>query len=199
MRRLDRYILAEILGPLALGFLVYTAILMMQALFKSAELIIRSGVDFSTVGRLLALSMPWIVVMTIPMSLLFGILIAIGRLSADSELVADVTVEGTDLQAVRYNDWKAHFTIQEKGWAGPKEELNAPLLFNLRRDPYEKAAEESGMYVRWMGNKMWAFGPAARLVQAHLATFADFPPRGAAVTNEAHVQEQVSTEGGMSQ
>ncbi len=88
MRRLDRYILAEILGPLALGFLVYTSILMMQALFKSAELIIRSGVDFSTVGRLLGLSMPWIVVMTIPMSLLFGILIAIGRLSADSELVA---------------------------------------------------------------------------------------------------------------
>ena len=107
--------------------------------------------------------------------------------------------EGTDLQAVRYNDWKAHFVIQEKGWAGPKEELNAPLLFNLRRDPYEKAAEESGMYTRWMGNKMWAFGPAARLVQKHLSTFADFPPRGKAVGNEDHVQEQVSTEGGMSQ
>ena len=88
MRRLDRYILAEILGPLALGFFVYTTILLMQALFKSAELIIRSGVDLSTVGRLLMLSMPWIVVMTIPMSLLFGILIAVGRLSADSELVA---------------------------------------------------------------------------------------------------------------
>ena len=88
MRRLDRYILAEIIGPLALGFLVYTVILLLQALFKSAELIIRSGVDLSTVSQLLMLSMPWIVVMTIPMSLLFGILIAIGRLSADSELVA---------------------------------------------------------------------------------------------------------------
>ncbi|MGX9350237.1 arylsulfatase [Shimia sp. W99] len=107
--------------------------------------------------------------------------------------------EGTNLQAVRYRDWKAHFVIQEKGWAGPKEELNAPLLFNLRRDPYEKAAEESGMYTRWMGNKMWAFGPAARLVQAHLGTFADFPPRGAAVKNEAHVQEQTASEGGFSQ
>jgi lipopolysaccharide export system permease protein len=40
------------------------------------------------VGKLLLLSLPWIMVMTIPMSLLFGILIAIGRLSADSELVA---------------------------------------------------------------------------------------------------------------
>jgi LPS export ABC transporter permease LptG/LPS export ABC transporter permease LptF len=88
MRRLDRYIIAEIIGPLTLGFFVYTMILLMQALFKSAELIIRSGVELATVGRLLLLSMPWIVVMTIPMSFLFSILIAVGRLSADSELVA---------------------------------------------------------------------------------------------------------------
>lgn len=107
--------------------------------------------------------------------------------------------EGPDLQAVRYGDWKAHFTIQSQGWAGPKEELNAPLLFNLRRDPYEKAAEESGMYTRWMGTKMWAFGPAAALVKRHLATFEAFPPRGSKVTNQVHVEEQISSEGGMSQ
>ncbi|WP_120499831.1 arylsulfatase [Roseovarius sp. EL26] len=107
--------------------------------------------------------------------------------------------EGPDLQAVRYGDWKAHFTVQTHGWSGPKDELNAPLLFNLRRDPYEKAADESGMYTRWMGNKMWAFGPAARLVQKHLSTFAEFPPRGSQVTNQAHVEEQISSEGGMSQ
>ncbi|WP_406649893.1 arylsulfatase [Aliisedimentitalea scapharcae] len=110
-----------------------------------------------------------------------------------------VYYEGPDLQAVRYGDWKAHFTIQTHGWAGPKDELNAPLLFNLRRDPYEKAADESGMYTRWMGNKMWAFGPAAKLVQRHLGTFAAFPPRGSNVTNQAHVEEQISSEGGMSQ
>jgi LPS export ABC transporter permease LptG/LPS export ABC transporter permease LptF len=88
MRRLDRYIFAEILGPLALGFLVYTFILLLQALFKSAELIIRSGVAAATVGKLLLLSLPSIVVLTIPMALLLGILIAVGRLSSDSELVA---------------------------------------------------------------------------------------------------------------
>ncbi len=88
MRRLDRYIFTEILGPLGLGFLVYTFILLLQALFKSAELIIRSGVAVSQVGKMLLLSLPWIVVMTIPMSVLFGILISVGRLSADSELVA---------------------------------------------------------------------------------------------------------------
>ncbi len=88
LRRFDRYLLAEILGPLGLGFLVYTFILLFQRLFQSAEMIIRRGVDPSTVGELLLLSLPYIIVLTIPMSLLFGILTAVGRLSSDSELVA---------------------------------------------------------------------------------------------------------------
>jgi len=87
-RRLDRYVFAEILGPLGLGFLVYSFILLLRVLFRSAEMIIRRGVAFETVGQMLALSLPSIVVLTIPMALLFGILIAIGRLSSDSELIA---------------------------------------------------------------------------------------------------------------
>ena len=83
--------------------------------------------------------------------------------------------EGTNLQAVRVGDWKAHFVVQNHGWGGAKEELNAPLLFNLRRDPYERAAEESGMYLQWMGQKMWAFGPAQAAVAKHLATFEKWP------------------------
>lgn len=88
VRRLDRYVVAEVSGPLALGFLVYTFILLLQLLFKLAELIIRRGLDAEVVGRLVWLSLPNILVLTIPMSLLFGILIAVGRLAADSELIA---------------------------------------------------------------------------------------------------------------
>jgi LPS export ABC transporter permease LptG/LPS export ABC transporter permease LptF len=87
-RRLDRYILTEILGPLALGFLVYTFILLIRFLFQSAEMIIRRGLPSSIVGELLLLTLPNIVVLTLPMSLLFGTLIAVGRLSSDSELIA---------------------------------------------------------------------------------------------------------------
>ncbi len=86
--RLDRYILSEILGPLGLGFLVYTFILLIRFLFQSAEMIIRRGLPASIVGELLMLTLPNIVVLTLPMSLLFGILIAVGRLSSDSELIA---------------------------------------------------------------------------------------------------------------
>ncbi|MCB1037772.1 MAG: LPS export ABC transporter permease LptF, partial [Acidobacteria bacterium] len=88
MRRLDRYIFREILGLLVIGFSLYTFLLLLQYLFSSAELIIQRGLPAATVGKMLMLVLPSSVVLTIPMALLFSILIAIGRLSADSELVA---------------------------------------------------------------------------------------------------------------
>lgn len=88
LRRLDRYVLGEIIGPLALGFLIYTFIMLLRLLFRMADLIIRSEVPPDVVGRLFLLSLPNIVVLTIPMSFLFAVLLAVGRLSADSELVA---------------------------------------------------------------------------------------------------------------
>ncbi len=88
VRKLDRYLMTEILGPLGLGFVVYTFILLIRFLFQSAEMIIRRGLPVSIVGRLLLMTLPNIVVLTLPMSLLFGTLIAVGRLSSDSELIA---------------------------------------------------------------------------------------------------------------
>ena len=70
MRRLDRYILLEVLGPLALGFILYTFILLLQFLFRAAEMIIRRGLPAATVGKLLLYTLPNILVLTIPMSLL---------------------------------------------------------------------------------------------------------------------------------
>jgi LPS export ABC transporter permease LptF/LPS export ABC transporter permease LptG len=88
LRRLDRYVLNETLGPLALGFSVYTFLMLVRFLFRSADLIIRRGLSADEVGKLVLYSLPNILVLTIPMALLFGILIAIGRLASDSELIA---------------------------------------------------------------------------------------------------------------
>jgi arylsulfatase A-like enzyme len=108
--------------------------------------------------------------------------------------------ERTTLQAVRYGDWKAHFIVQNEGWAGAKEELNAPLLFNLRQDPLERAADESGMYIEWMGKKMWAFGPAQRIVQKHLATFEEWPPASPSAKAHAEkLEETLNNTGGLGQ
>jgi lipopolysaccharide export system permease protein len=88
MKILTRYIIKEMLGPTALGFGFYTFIILMRQLFDLAGMIIKRSLPASTVLELLALSMPNIIVLTVPMSLLFGILIAVGRLSADSEIIS---------------------------------------------------------------------------------------------------------------
>ncbi|MEM7050678.1 MAG: LPS export ABC transporter permease LptG [Acidobacteriota bacterium] len=99
LRRLDRYLISEMIGPLGLGFLVYTSILLIRFLFQSAEMIIKRGLPISVVGELLAYTLPNIVVLTIPMSLLFGILIGLGRLASDSELIA-IRASGISLLAL---------------------------------------------------------------------------------------------------
>ena len=88
MSRIDRYVISETVGPVFLGFVVSTFILLIRAFFELAEAIIHRGLPTATVLKLLALNLPHIVVITIPMALLFGILVAIGRLAADSELTA---------------------------------------------------------------------------------------------------------------
>ena len=88
MSILTRYVLKEMIGPTALGFAFYTSIIAMRLLFDLAGMIIRRSLSGGVVGELLLYSLPNIVVLTLPMSLLFGLLIAIGRLSSDSEIVA---------------------------------------------------------------------------------------------------------------
>jgi LPS export ABC transporter permease LptG len=88
MRILTRYVLKEMIGPTLLGFIFYTALIVMKTLFDMAGLMIRGSIGGSAVAKLLLYSLPNIVVLTLPMSLLFGLLISIGRLSADSEIVA---------------------------------------------------------------------------------------------------------------
>jgi len=88
LSRIDRYVISETVGPVTLGFVVSTFILLIRAFFELAEAIIHKGLPTATVLKLLALNLPHIVVITIPMALLFGILVAVGRLAADSELTA---------------------------------------------------------------------------------------------------------------
>ncbi|MBI3491913.1 MAG: LptF/LptG family permease [Acidobacteria bacterium] len=87
-RILDRYLVREIALPLGLGLLVLTFVLMMPPILKVGEQLIAKGVDFPTVIRALLTLMPQALSVTIPMAVLLGILVGLGRLSADREFVA---------------------------------------------------------------------------------------------------------------
>jgi LPS export ABC transporter permease LptG/LPS export ABC transporter permease LptF len=88
MRLLSRSILREIWPPFLLGFAAYTFILLVRTIFMMTEFFVRRSASLGEVASLVLLSVPWIVVLTLPMAFLLGVLIGIGRLSADSELVA---------------------------------------------------------------------------------------------------------------
>jgi LPS export ABC transporter permease LptG/LPS export ABC transporter permease LptF len=78
----------EILLPFFLGLLILTFILLMPPILENARDLLAKGVDFGTVFRILLTLTPQALSITIPMALLYGILMGLGRLSADREFVA---------------------------------------------------------------------------------------------------------------
>ena len=55
--------------------------------------------------------------------------------------------------------------------------LRAPKLFNLRRDPFERADTDSNNYDRWWIEHVGNFWPGAAVATEFFKTFEKFPPR----------------------
>jgi arylsulfatase A-like enzyme len=87
-----------------------------------------------------------------------------------------------DLAALRYDDWKLMFLEQKewatlRAWIEPFTELRIPLMFNLRRDPYERSYRTSNTYYDWLLEHSFMLVPAQRYVANFLQSFQEFPPR----------------------
>ena len=84
--------------------------------------------------------------------------------------------------ALRYDNWKITF-LEQKGeglrvWQEPFTVLRAPLVTNLRMDPFERAEHENAMgFQRWYVEHMFVIAPAAAHVGQWLQSFKDYPPR----------------------
>jgi arylsulfatase len=107
-----------------------------------------------------------------------------------------------DLTALRYKDWKIVFMEQKspgtfRVWIEPFVPLRLPLIFNLRRDPYERAEITSNTYFDWMLDRAFMLVPAQAYVGNFLKTFKEFPPRQKAASFSLdQVMEKLSTPGG---
>jgi lipopolysaccharide export system permease protein len=96
MSILQRYTLRELLGPLGLGLLVFTFIFLIGQIFKLTELLFNEGVPAYLAGELILSLLPNIISMTLPMAVLVSILLGIGRLAADREILA-IRTSGVNL------------------------------------------------------------------------------------------------------
>ncbi|MEM8867704.1 MAG: arylsulfatase [Verrucomicrobiota bacterium] len=83
---------------------------------------------------------------------------------------------GGNLNALRYQDWKIHFTIMEGSInEAYRKTPSWPVVINLRADPFE-VSWESALYTKWYADQMWMFVPAQAYVGKFLESFVDFPP-----------------------
>jgi arylsulfatase A-like enzyme len=85
--------------------------------------------------------------------------------------------DNANLNALRYGDWKVTFgQIEGNLFTGRRVTTNVPIVTNLREDPFERFHEESGMYERWWGEKLWIMVPAQAIVLQFLQSFKEYPP-----------------------
>ena len=98
-----------------------------------------------------------------------------------------------------YDDWKLIFMEQRieatlEAWANPFTPLRMPLIFNLRRDPFERAQLTSNTYYDWLLDHVFFLVPAQTYVGRFLATFQEYPPRQKAASFSLdQVMEKLST------
>lgn len=88
MKRVDRLIYSELVGPWLFGVAIFSALIFATAmLVRITDWIVR-GIAPSTIVEITFLALPGVVVKTFGMALLLASLLAFGRLSNDSEMTA---------------------------------------------------------------------------------------------------------------
>ena len=88
MKILDKYILKEVLSSFFFGVTAFLAIFMVDILMELIDYIISKGIPAEKVLRLFLYALPAVLVLVIPMALLFSVLIGLGRLAGDNEIIA---------------------------------------------------------------------------------------------------------------
>jgi arylsulfatase len=100
--------------------------------------------------------------------------------------------------AIRYDAWKTVF-LENGGqafgvWREPFTELRVPLLFNLRRDPFERAQHNANVYNDWFLSRVFVIVPLQALAGKFLQTMKDYPPSQAPASfNLDKIQKQLAT------
>jgi lipopolysaccharide export system permease protein len=82
------YLVSEILPPFFVGLLAFTIILLVGRMLKLVELVVTRGVPLLQIAKLFSLILPTFLEMTVPMAFLLAILLGLGRMSNDQELLA---------------------------------------------------------------------------------------------------------------
>ncbi len=106
-----------------------------------------------------------------------------------------------DIIAIRMGDWKVVLMEQRatrlQCWFEPFVPLRAPKVFNLRRDPFERADENSNTYWDWLISHAYIIYHMQGLVASQIEDFMKYPPRQKPASfNLEAVMRQLENSGG---
>ena len=88
MKILNRYILREHIPPFFYAVFIITFLLILETIPKIVEMVIDKDISAFVVLELIFLNLAWMIALSVPMAVLVATLLAFGRLTSDSEIVA---------------------------------------------------------------------------------------------------------------
>jgi len=188
MRLLDRYVGREVVSHAALGLVVFTFVFFVPQLVRLMELIVRHSGSVWSVALLFLCTLPPVLGFTLPMAVLVGVLIGLGRLSADSEIVA-LHASGISLRRLLFPIGvvaltAAIGTLLTTFWLGPASlrtvrRVEAQLLssqarFSVQPRVFDERFRRFVLYVqdveaaatRWRGVFLASTGDTSSLIQS---------------------------------
>ena len=88
MRLLNRYLLRQLAAPFIFALTALTSLMLLSQIAKKFGALVGKGLPWNVIGEVFALSLPFIVAMTLPMAVLLAVLYTFSHLAADNEITA---------------------------------------------------------------------------------------------------------------
>jgi lipopolysaccharide export system permease protein len=88
VRLLSRYLLRQLAAPFLFALGALTSLMLLSQIAKKFGALVGKGLPWGVIGEVFALSLPFIVAMTLPMAVLLAVLYAFSHLAADNEITA---------------------------------------------------------------------------------------------------------------
>jgi lipopolysaccharide export system permease protein len=88
IKKLHFYIIKEFLHSFIFGIVVFSFLLILNFVFELMDLLIEKGVSVWIVVKMFTFYLPNVLILSIPMAVLFGVLLSYGRMSSDNEVTA---------------------------------------------------------------------------------------------------------------
>ena len=83
-----RYIIKEHINPFFFSISVISLVFLLNLVFRELGRILSRGLSFGLILEFFFLNMAWIIALAVPMAVLVATVMAFGRLSGDSEIIA---------------------------------------------------------------------------------------------------------------